>query len=118
MIDLLIRGASVVDGSGAAPFSADVGIVGDRIVVVGRADATPAREEFDATGLLLTPGLSDPHSHSDWSILGNRDALSTVHQGVTTEVVGNCGVTYAPIAAGDEGTARRALAAFGYEGEV
>lgn len=118
MIDILIRGASIVDGTGAAPFDADVGVIGDRIVVVGRADGTQALEEFDATGLLLTPGLIDPHSHSDWSILGNRDALSTVHQGVTTEIVGNCGVTYAPIAAGDEETARRALAAFGYEGEV
>ncbi|WP_309103966.1 amidohydrolase family protein [Microbacterium sp.] len=118
MIDLLIRGASVIDGSGVPEFAADVGIVGTRIAFVGRDPGAGAVEEIDATGLLLTPGLIDPHSHSDWSILGNRDALSTVHQGVTTEVVGNCGVTYAPIAEGDEETARRALAAFGYEGEV
>ena len=118
MIELLIRGASVVDGSGAASFTADVGVVGDRIVSVGSHDGEPVGEEIDASGLLLTPGLIDPHSHSDWSILGNRDALSTVHQGVTTEIVGNCGVTYAPVAEGDEETARRALAAFGYEGEV
>lgn len=118
VIDVLIRGASVIDGSGAPPFAADVGIVGARIVFVGRDRGVRAVEEIDAAGLLLTPGLIDPHSHSDWSILGNRDALSTVHQGVTTEIVGNCGVTYAPIAEGDEETARRALAAFGYEGEV
>lgn len=118
MIDLLIRGATVIDGTGAEPFPADVGIVGDRIAVVAPDAGIAAAAELDAGGLLLTPGLIDPHSHSDWSILGNRDALSTVHQGVTTEVVGNCGVTYAPIADGDEETARRALAAFGYDGEV
>ncbi|WP_119698364.1 N-acyl-D-amino-acid deacylase family protein [Microbacterium halotolerans] len=118
MIDILIRGASVIDGSGAPPFAADIGIRGARIAFVGRDVDARAVEEIDAAGSLLTPGLIDPHSHSDWSILGNRDALSTVHQGVTTEIVGNCGVTYAPIAEGDEETARRALAAFGYEGEV
>lgn len=118
MVDVLIRGANVLDGTGAASFTADVGIVGDRVAFVGRERGARAVEEIDASGLLLTPGLIDPHSHSDWSILGNRDALSTVHQGVTTEIVGNCGVTYAPIADGEEETARRALAAFGYEGEV
>lgn len=118
MIDVLIRGASVIDGSGAPPFLADIGITRERITFVGRDQGARAAQEIDAAGLLLTPGLIDPHSHSDWSILGNRDALSTVHQGVTTEIVGNCGVTYAPIAEGDEETARRALAAFGYEGEV
>lgn len=118
VIDVLIRGASVIDGSGLPPFSADVGISGTRIVYVGRQTDARGVDEVDATGLLLTPGLIDPHSHSDWSILGNRDALSTVHQGVTTEIVGNCGVTYAPIAEGDADAARRALAAFGYEGET
>lgn len=118
MIDFLIRGGTIIDGSGAPPFAADIGILGTRIAFVGRDPGATAIVEIDATGSLLTPGLIDPHSHSDWSILGNRDALSTVHQGVTTEIVGNCGVTYAPIAEGDEETAHRALAAFGYEGEV
>lgn len=118
MIDVLIRGARVIDGSGAEAFTADVGIVGDRIAFVGRDPGVHSAAEIDAEGMLLTPGLIDPHSHSDWSILGNRDALSTVHQGVTTEIVGNCGVTYAPIAEGADETARRALAAFGYEGDV
>ncbi len=118
MFDTLIRGASVIDGTGAPAFAADVALSGTRIAFVGRDAEITAVDEVDAAGLLLTPGLIDPHSHSDWSILGNRDALSTVHQGVTTEIVGNCGVTYAPIAEGDEETARRALAAFGFEGEV
>ncbi|GAA2896758.1 N-acyl-D-amino-acid deacylase family protein [Microbacterium esteraromaticum] len=118
MIDVVIRGARVIDGSGAPAFTADIGVAGSRVAFVGRAPGAAPATEIEGDGLLLTPGLIDPHSHSDWSILSNRDALSTVHQGVTTEIVGNCGVTYAPIAKGDEETARRALAAFGYQGDV
>lgn len=119
MLDLLIRGGSVIDGTGRAARVADVGVRADRIVFVGDADtAVTAGEVVDAAGMLITPGLIDPHSHSDWSILGNRDALSSIHQGVTTEVVGNCGVTYAPIADRDRSATRAALQAYGYDGPV
>lgn len=118
MLDLLIRGGTVVDGTGRAARAADVGVRGDRIAFVGDAGTLTARETVDAAGMLVTPGLIDPHSHSDWSILGNRDALSSIHQGVTTEVVGNCGVTYAPLAEHHRGAARSALRAYGYDGDV
>ncbi len=118
MFDVVIRGGQVVDGTGRDAFTADVGLRGDRIAAIGKADPAAAARVIDAGGMLVTPGLIDPHSHSDWSILGNPDALSTIHQGVTTEVVGNCGVTYAPIAAEDEPATRAALRAFGFEGDV
>ncbi|WP_308797762.1 N-acyl-D-amino-acid deacylase family protein [Agromyces silvae] len=118
MLDVLIRGGQLIDGTGRSPRVADIGILGDRVALVGSAGPATAREVVDATGMLVTPGLIDPHSHSDWSILGNRDALSTIHQGVTTEVVGNCGVTHAPIAARDVAATRATLAAYGYDGPV
>ncbi|UGS25844.1 amidohydrolase family protein [Microbacterium resistens] len=118
MLDTLITGADVLDGTGRPPQRRDVGILGDRIAVLPPGNGTEAVRIVDADGMLLTPGLIDPHSHSDWSILGNRDALSTIHQGVTTEIVGNCGVTYAPVADRDAAATRAALAAFGFEGEV
>lgn len=118
MLDVLIHGGQVVDGSGRKAFRADIGVSGDRIALVGDAEGLDARQVVDAEGKLVTPGLIDPHSHSDWSILANPEALSTIHQGVTTEVVGNCGITHAPIAADDEAATRAALRAYGYEGDV
>ncbi|QSE72362.1 amidohydrolase family protein [Rhodococcus sp. PSBB049] len=118
MLDVLIRGGQIVDGTGRKAYRADVGLQGDRIALVGNADGFDAGQVVDAQGMLVTPGLIDPHSHSDWSILANPNALSTIHQGVTTEVVGNCGVTLAPITAEDESATLATLRAYGYEGEV
>lgn len=123
MLDVLIRGGLVIDGTGRAARLADIGIRADRIAFIrdsagGEVNGITARETVDAGGMLVTPGLIDPHSHSDWSILGNRDALSSIHQGVTTEVVGNCGVTYAPTAVQDRAATRAALSAYGYDGDV
>lgn len=118
MLDGLLRGGEIIDGSGAPGFMADVGIEGDRIAFVGDGSDVRAREVVELDGMLLTPGLIDPHSHSDWSILGNRDALSTIAQGVTTEVVGNCGVTHAPLSHRDREGAAAALQAFGYDGDI
>ncbi|MEU2604278.1 N-acyl-D-amino-acid deacylase family protein [Streptomyces albus] len=117
-VDVLLSGGRVVDGTGAPARRADIAVRDGRIVAVGSDLRCEAARHLDVTGLTVTPGFIDPHSHSDWSVLGNRDAQSTVRQGVTTEVVGNCGVTYAPL--GDAGAeeARRALRAFGYEGPV
>jgi len=93
--DIAIRGGTVVDGSGAKPFEADVGIVGSRIAAVGRLDGQ-ARREIDARGLAVTPGFVDIHTHYDgqatWE---NRIVPSSAH-GVTTVVMGNCGVGFAP----------------------
>jgi N-acyl-D-aspartate/D-glutamate deacylase len=93
--DLVIRGGTIVDGSGAAPFEGDVAVTGDRITAVGTV-AGDGREEIDARGLLVTPGFVDVHTHLDaqitWDPLG---APSNLH-GVTSVVVGNCGVGFAP----------------------
>ena len=117
-LDVLVTGGTVVDGTGGPPFRADVAIVDGRVQAVRPRLDAPARTVVDASGLVVTPGLIDPHSHTDWSILGNRDAQSTIRQGVTTEVVGNCGVTYAPLTDATAGAAHAALAAFGHDGEV
>jgi N-acyl-D-amino-acid deacylase len=118
VLDYLMTGADIVDGTGTPARRADVGLRGNRIAFVGLSPDVRAVTTLDCTGMVITPGLIDPHSHSDWSVLGNPDAFSTIHQGVTTEVVGNCGVTYAPIGEDDVDTTANALRAMGYEGPV
>ena len=97
MLDLLIRGAGVVDGSGNPPFNADIGIQGDAIVALGDLGAAGARRVIEASGLMAAPGFIDMHSHSDWTLPGNRRAESKIRQGVTTEVIGMCGSSPAPL---------------------
>ena len=96
MLAFLIRGGWVVDGTGNPRYPADVAIEGDRIVDVGRLDGATARQEIDAHGKIVSPGFVDAHSHSDCSLFANPTAESTIRQGVTTEVVGNCGESFAP----------------------
>ena len=115
-LDLAIRHATVVDGTGNPPTVCDIGIAEDRIVQIGRVDS--AIEEYDAAGLVVTPGFVDPHSHSDWTLHTNRDAHSTIRQGVTSEIVGNCGITNAPVRARSATTVRRRMQAYGYQGPV
>jgi N-acyl-D-amino-acid deacylase len=94
--DLLVRGGSVVDGTGAPPRRADVGILGDRIDAVGDLQGADAAREIDASGALVTPGFIDVHSHSDTYILLEPTAPSKLTQGITTEICGNCGASAAP----------------------
>ncbi|HET7388250.1 MAG TPA: amidohydrolase family protein [Nocardioidaceae bacterium] len=115
-VDVAIRNGLLVDGTGAPARREDVGIAGDRVVQVGRVDAAPT--EIDAAGLVVAPGFVDPHSHSDWTLHANRDAISTLQQGVTTEIVGNCGITNAPISDVSLEAASARLAAYGYPGPV
>ncbi len=97
--DLLIRGATLLDGTGAPPRPDDLGVVGERIAAIGAipGDATAARL-IDARGRALCPGFIDVHSHSDVSLLLDPRGESKVHQGVTTEVIGNCGFSAFPLA--------------------
>jgi len=98
MLDAKLQGGRVVDGTGAPAARADVGIQGEAIAAVGDLAREPAGRVIDASGLVIAPGFIDMHSHSDWRLLGNPRAESKIRQGVTTEVVGNCGFSPAPIA--------------------
>ncbi|MBC7340078.1 MAG: D-aminoacylase [Firmicutes bacterium] len=96
-LDLVIRGGMLVDGTGNPWVRADVGISGGRIAVVGHLEGEAGCRVLDATGMVVAPGFVDIHSHSDLALLVDGRALSKVLQGVTTEVVGNCGLSAAPL---------------------
>lgn len=93
--DLVLRGGTVVDGSGGAPREADVAISGRRIAEVGRI-AGSGREEIDARGLVVTPGFVDIHTHYDAQATWTGRIQSSSNNGVTTALIGNCGVGFAP----------------------
>jgi N-acyl-D-amino-acid deacylase len=95
MHDLVIRGGTIVDGTGAARREGDVAIDGDRIAAVGPA-AGRGRREIDARGLLVTPGWVDIHSHYDGQVRWDPYLTPSCWHGVTTVVMGNCGVGFAP----------------------
>ncbi|MBI4609894.1 MAG: D-aminoacylase [Candidatus Rokubacteria bacterium] len=97
MFDLKLEGAFVVDGTGTPGFRADVGVRDETIAAVGDLSREPAGLTLRAHGLTLAPGFIDMHSHSDWRLWANRRAESKIRQGVTTEVVGNCGFSPAPV---------------------
>ena len=94
--DVIIRGGTVVDGTGAPAHRADVGIVGDRIAEIAPALEGAAGREIDTTGRLVTPGFVDIHTHLDAQIAWDPIASSSCYHGVTSIVMGNCGVTFAP----------------------
>ena len=99
MLDLKITGGRLIDGTGAPARAGDVGVTGDTITAVGDLSAERAGRTIDATGRIVAPGFIDMHSHSDWRLWDNRRAESKIRQGVTTEVVGNCGFSPAPVSA-------------------
>lgn len=96
MDDIVIRGGVVVDGTGAPEREADVAVRGGRIVAIEPRTARAARRVIDARGQVVAPGFIDIHTHSDFTLPLNPRAESKIRQGVTTEVVGNCGFSAAP----------------------
>ena len=97
MFDVIIKNGKVIDGAGNPWFKADVGINGQKISAIGRLSAEEASKIIDADGLVVSPGFIDMHSHSDFELLVNPKAESKIRQGITTEVIGNCGVSAAPL---------------------
>jgi N-acyl-D-amino-acid deacylase len=100
VFDLLLRGGSLVDGTGAPSRQADVGVFGDRILAVGDLSAVPTdgvETVLDLDGRVLAPGFIDPHGHSDGSLFLDGALASHLHQGFTTQLSGNCGDSLAPI---------------------
>jgi N-acyl-D-amino-acid deacylase len=95
--DLVIKGGTILDGTGGSAWSGDLGLVGDTIAAVGSIAPEQAKHSLDASGLAVAPGFIDIHSHSDWSIVRYPTAPSRVRQGITTEVTGNCGSSVAPL---------------------
>jgi N-acyl-D-amino-acid deacylase len=95
-VDVLIRGASVYDGTGAPPHRADVALRGDRIVSVGDGASLHANVSLDAAGLALAPGFIDVHTHDDFALVVRPEMDFKILGGVTTVVVGNCGMGAAP----------------------
>jgi len=93
--DVVLRGGTIVDGSGGAPFEGDVAIAGGRIAEVGRVEGHGA-QEFDVRGKLVTPGFVDLHTHYDGQITWENRLAPSSNHGVTTVVMGNCGVGFAP----------------------
>ena len=95
--DLLIRNASIVDGTGRPRFNGDIGILGDRIVRIGDLSALQGELEIDLAGRIAAPGFIDSHTHDDRIMLSSPDMAPKVSQGVTTVIGGNCGVSLAPM---------------------
>ncbi|MEM7096694.1 MAG: amidohydrolase family protein [Pseudomonadota bacterium] len=101
MFDLIIRNGTIVDGSGAPRYVGDIAIEGEKIADIGQVDGD-ARKEIDASGLIVTPGWVDVHTHYDGQATWDPILAPSSWHGVTTVVMGNCGVGFAPVRPGDE----------------
>src|ERR1700757_2233821 len=98
--DILIRGGTLIDGSGREGTRGDLAVAGGRIVAIGASLDGDAGKIIDATGLAVTPGFIDIKTHSDFVLPINPKAESKVRQGVTTEIIGHCGFSVAPVLPG------------------
>src|ERR1700760_374366 len=95
--ETLIRNVRVIDGSSAEPQTADVAIDGGVISDIGELSAYSARSTVDGKGRVLSPGFIDVHTHDDTNVIREPQMLSKLSQGVTTVIVGNCGISAAPV---------------------
>ena len=96
-MDLLIKGGLIVDGTGEKPFYGDIAVDRDKITAIGQFEEKDARKVVNAKGLTVTPGLIDGHTHSELSLLKNRQHPNAIYQGISTIVTGQCGLGFAPM---------------------
>lgn len=99
MLDLIVKNGTILDGSGSEPYQADIAVRKGKIHLIEPGIGLDSREIIDAQGLCVSPGFIDMHTHTDFTILGYPRADSMLRQGVTTQVVGNCGLSPAPVTA-------------------
>src|SRR4029077_1240060 len=97
MLDVVLQGGLIVDGTGSSPFITDIAFADDRVVRIGDCSEHEAALQLDCSGLAVTPGFIDMHSHSDEVLLVLPTADGKIRQGITTEVGGNCGFSPAPL---------------------
>ncbi|MBV9151033.1 MAG: amidohydrolase family protein, partial [Alphaproteobacteria bacterium] len=96
MADWVLRGGTVIDGTGGPRRRADVAVKGDRIAAVGKVANSTGAREIDVEGLVVAPGFIDVHTHDDRALLAS-DMTAKASQGVTTVITGNCGISLAPL---------------------
>jgi N-acyl-D-amino-acid deacylase len=108
MSDILVRNGHIVDGTGSPWFKTDILIEDEKIWKIGR-NLEKSESTIDASGLIVCPGFIDIHGHSDYPILINPKAESKIHQGVTTEIIGNCGTSAAPLKGSTKQKAKETL---------
>jgi N-acyl-D-amino-acid deacylase len=97
VLDLLIKSGTIIDGSGKNRYMGDIGIIGNRIIKIEKKIEDQSVKEINAEGSVVCPGFIDIHGHSDFTLSINNFAESKIRQGITTEVVGNCGFTAGPV---------------------
>ena len=97
MLDIKIINAKIIDGTGSPAYDGEVGIVEDKITKIGDLSNEDAKTTIDAKGQVVSPGFIDMHTHSDMSLVYDRNASSRIRTGVTTDVIGNCGIGVAPV---------------------
>ena len=95
--DLIIKNAQLIDGSGQTSYLADIAVNADKIVAIDNLQLADAKHVVDATGLVLAPGFIDVHTHDDTNVIRTPEMLCKISQGVTSVIVGNCGISASPV---------------------
>lgn len=96
LFDIVIRNATIIDGTNSPAYRADIGVCQDQIAAIGDLSAHPSRYAYDAQNLIVAPGFIDVHTHDDTNVIRMPECLPKISQGVTTTIVGNCGISAAP----------------------